>query len=58
MDTGSVGGKVRRAWVEECSCKSYCCVTLKHNTYFFSCKMAVTARPPLMETVGRPVQNP
>lgn len=57
MDTGAEGGRVRRAGVEECSCKSYPCVTPKPNTYLLSCKMPVSARPPLMGTVGRPVQT-
>lgn len=29
MDTGAEGGRVRRAGVEKCSCKSYPCVTLE-----------------------------
>lgn len=51
MDTVGEGGRVRRAGVEECSCRSYPCVTLKPNTYLLSCKMALSARPPLMGTV-------
>lgn len=57
MDTGDEGSRVRRAGVEECSYKSYPCVTLKPNTYLLSCKMAVSAWPPLMGTVELPVQT-
>lgn len=57
MDTGAEGGRVTRAGVDECSCKSYPCVTLKPNTYLLSCKMAVSARPPLMGTVEPPVRD-
>lgn len=46
MDTGDEGGRVRRARVEECSCRSYPCVTLKPNTYLLSCKMAVCLATP------------
>lgn len=46
MDTGDEEGRVRRARVEECSCRSYPCVTLKSNTYLLSCKMAVRSATP------------
>lgn len=57
MDIGTEGGTVWRAGVEECSCKSYPCVTLKLNTYLLPTKMALSARPPLMGTVGLTVQT-
>lgn len=46
MDTGAEGHRVRRAGVEECSCKSFPCVTLKLNTRLLSCKMTVRLATP------------
>lgn len=56
MDTSDEGDGVRRTRGAECSCKRYPFVTLKPYTHLLSCKMAVSAWPPLMGTVELPVQ--
>lgn len=56
MDTSDEGDGVRRTGAAECSCKRYPFVTLKPYTHLLSCKMAVSAWPPLMGTVELPVQ--